>query len=1030
MAESATRITFMKQFLKKIENPDPEFRGAPFWAWNGKLEEGELREQIRAMKQMGMGGFFMHSRVGLDTPYLSEEWFRLVAACADEAEKLGMKAWLYDEDRWPSGAAGGLVTADKRFRARYIHHSVDAEFPASEDSVELARYAVKFYENTVVAYRRIRAEKLEADEKLMVFNRTIASAGDSWFNGQCYIDALNPEAVKKFIEVTHEAYLRHLPRELGESIPGNFTDEPNMHVSCPKDSLPWTDGLAESFRARYGYDLLDHLPELFYPFRPEIAERGLVDLRREFSKVRLDYRNLLSDTFCNSFSKTIGEWCDRHGLIFTGHVLREDSMREQINEVGSAMRFYEYMSAPGIDVLTEHWNVFITAKQCSSAAHQFGKKTRLSETYGVTGWDFPFMGHKALGDWQYALGINFRCQHLAWYTMAAQAKRDFPASISYQSPWFKEYGCVENYFAHLGAALSEGDEQRDLLLIHPIESMMGTYVYRTQVEGEDTQNTELDRDLIRLTNELLAIHLDFDLGEEGLMSRHAAVTGKTFKIGKAAYKAVLIPAMLTIRATTLNLLEKFAANGGKVFYLDDVPEYMDGVKSDRPARLFAKFRRISEASLDRVLSPIIRRVSISDSDSSEVAPALYMLKKGDDFESLFICNTGCDFPTDQKNAPLVRDRNARFPDAKISWTLPNDYQVYQLDLKTGKLHTLDFERHSGMAVFAAPLEPLESRMFLATAAKIEADGPMRPVRPIADSRQLADIPCGIEFDEPNVLVLDTPAYRIDGGSKHAPDFILRLDEALRTMLGASIRNDGMLQPWFNGKTKAKRQLDLELEYTFNCDATPATDCKLALERPDLYTINFNGEVLDLTDRGWWCDRAIRLVELPHGIFKKGPNTLTLRSKYDETLPGLESMYLLGDFGVINDSLTRPSRSLKFGDWTKQGLPYYAGNLTYTIDLPEGTERIEFSEWRGTGLTYALDDGAFSAVSWPPFTVFSDGAKKIRVKVLGHRRNALGPFFTSNKWPKWTGPGQFQIRETTERGIVPCGILSPPRICLK
>ena len=90
-------------------------------------------------------------------------------------------------------------------------------------------------------------------------------------------------------------------------------------------------------------------------------------------------------------------------------------------------------------------------------AHQFGRRTRLSETYGCTGWDFPFFGHKALGDWQTALGINLRCQHLAWYSMEAEAKRDYPASISYQSPWFDQYVQVENYFARIDAALSEGE---------------------------------------------------------------------------------------------------------------------------------------------------------------------------------------------------------------------------------------------------------------------------------------------------------------------------------------------------------------------------------------------------------------------------------------------------------------------------------------------------------------------------------------------------------------------------------------------
>lgn len=98
------------KLYEEFKNPGMEFRGKPFWSWNGKLEKGELLRQVHIMKDMGFGGFFMHSRTGLITEYLDKEWFDLINVCADEAEKLGMEAWLYDEDRWPSGTAGGMVT--------------------------------------------------------------------------------------------------------------------------------------------------------------------------------------------------------------------------------------------------------------------------------------------------------------------------------------------------------------------------------------------------------------------------------------------------------------------------------------------------------------------------------------------------------------------------------------------------------------------------------------------------------------------------------------------------------------------------------------------------------------------------------------------------------------------------------------------------------------------------------------------------------------------------------------------------------
>jgi hypothetical protein len=110
----------MDRLMAEFRVPGRDCRGAPFWAWNGALEPAELRRQIRSMKAAGLGGFFMHARQGLDTEYLSEDWFECVKACIDEAEKQDMNAWIYDEDRWPSGAAGGLVTKKPEYCTRQL----------------------------------------------------------------------------------------------------------------------------------------------------------------------------------------------------------------------------------------------------------------------------------------------------------------------------------------------------------------------------------------------------------------------------------------------------------------------------------------------------------------------------------------------------------------------------------------------------------------------------------------------------------------------------------------------------------------------------------------------------------------------------------------------------------------------------------------------------------------------------------------------------------------------------------------------
>ena len=152
-----------------FRNPTSEYRAAPFWAWNCKLEKEELLCQIECMKEMGMGGFYIHARCGLGTQYLGDAFMELVRACADKAEQEGLKTWLYDEDRWPSGSAGGYVTKNKKFRQKILEFrpdeiaSVDFEEGYREGKPYLlASYDVKLNsDGTLHAFAK--AEKTSAE---------------------------------------------------------------------------------------------------------------------------------------------------------------------------------------------------------------------------------------------------------------------------------------------------------------------------------------------------------------------------------------------------------------------------------------------------------------------------------------------------------------------------------------------------------------------------------------------------------------------------------------------------------------------------------------------------------------------------------------------------------------------------------------------------------------------------------------------------------------------------------------------------
>ena len=98
-----------------VENPPKEYRSAPFWGWNDRLQKENLGEQIEGFKKAGLGGFFIHSREGLETEYLSTEWMEDVKFCVDKARENDLELWIYDEVRESRGAGG---TGEAKYRGR------------------------------------------------------------------------------------------------------------------------------------------------------------------------------------------------------------------------------------------------------------------------------------------------------------------------------------------------------------------------------------------------------------------------------------------------------------------------------------------------------------------------------------------------------------------------------------------------------------------------------------------------------------------------------------------------------------------------------------------------------------------------------------------------------------------------------------------------------------------------------------------------------------------------------------------------
>ncbi|MBI5029886.1 MAG: hypothetical protein HZB51_05115 [Chloroflexi bacterium] len=92
----------MTEPLSHFQNPPNEYREIPFWSWNDELDPSELVRQIDLIQKAGWGGFFMHARVGLRTPYMGDDWMKCVRACVQAAHERGMGAWLTTKINGPA----------------------------------------------------------------------------------------------------------------------------------------------------------------------------------------------------------------------------------------------------------------------------------------------------------------------------------------------------------------------------------------------------------------------------------------------------------------------------------------------------------------------------------------------------------------------------------------------------------------------------------------------------------------------------------------------------------------------------------------------------------------------------------------------------------------------------------------------------------------------------------------------------------------------------------------------------------------
>jgi hypothetical protein len=960
-----------------FSNPSAEFRSVPFWSWNDKLDSAEIAWQVKQMKEQGMGGFFMHSRDGLETEYLGDEWMRCIKTAVETARQEGMAAWLYDEDRWPSGAAGGLVTKrGDAFRLKALTIELSSTLPQEE---MLAVLRGKVSGNKLISLRGGKGP-LQEKEQYLLFRQELAEK-DPWYNDQAPADILNPEAVRAFIEITHEAYFNRVGKDFGTTVPGIFTDEPSIcgiaAVKSGRRFLPWTAGFAEYFRQRRGYDFFSVAPYLFLD-----GEASL--------KTRHDFWYTITERFVSAYSRQLGEWCQTHGIAFTGHYLSEDNLGGAIWGGGAVMPHYCQQQLPGIDLLTEETTQYLTVKQCTSVANQLGKKRVLTETYGCTGWEFTFEGQKWIGDWQYVMGVNLRCQHLTLYSLRGCRKRDFPGSFNYHTTWWRENKVVEDYFARLSAVLTQGKPVRELLVLHP-QTTAWSRLYDQNLQEINAFGKKLND----LAQQLLARKCDFDFGDELVLADFGKVKDEVLQVGETGYKAVLIPRCATLLASTVSLLAEFLRNGGKMLILGDAPGQVEARPDPKLAALWRQagvFRAETQAELFVKLEELLpARVKIADKLGLPVGSILCMERQLEDKAIYFLVNN---------------DRQRAW---QVEIQLPAEGKVNEFDALTGEIQPVACKT-LGRIAFHAEFAPAASKLYV-----VELNSAPEPVKPeqrqSVESYELGPL-WSRQRTMPNILPLDVCAWRFERETWSEFKPLWQAQYQLRERLGMrQVHVNGIQQRYLWVREPHPQDgAKLELLFKFTVAKLPE-NLELILECGD-FQVSLNGRQAGEPE-GWLLDKAMKRISLP-GV-RLGENQLLLKCRYYNWME-LEDCFLAGDFGVDhrNNSITAEPETLRYGDWCLQGYPFYPGSMLYqTTYVYRGQRAFLAVEADAVTADVSVNGKKAGKLPWRQASPLElsrhllEGENQIQLELFASPRNMLGPLHRRRRHTSWTRAHSFR-----------------------
>lgn len=915
----------------------------PFWFWNDRLSEDEIRWQIAQMAAQGIRGFFIHPRQGLQQPYLSEAFFAMVEVAIDAAEQHGLLVHLYDEYPYPSGVAGGEVTeGNPHFHATSLtQRSYDLSsglirqtltrghilccmaYPLKDgaicwdrgldlrSSVGMVLVDQSYNVAGLTQYNQKRnfasnptpvlETKLDGPYRLFVSAQVHVTTHKYW---GYYTDVLNPDAVQHYIDLTHERYYARFGEKFGTSIRSIFVDETQPS---------WSTLVPDAFREKFAYDLIPLLPALQDDTHPQ------------HTRVAADLNSLLYLMFLDAYDKPMQNWCEKHGIGYSGekHSMRLSQLKHM--HIPGCDPGHTKAGAEELDILVG--DIRRSAKATASAAYFYDKEGALDECYHSLGWSGTMQDAKLIAEMLILMDIRYLVPHGFFYSTHALKKHDAPPTFFFQMPYWSLWHHLSARIAALYGHFASTYIPAEILLVD----------HATVLPTREDMATDGRVRNLLLENQFDFLILDTDILESGRIENGAV------HVKDIAAKVVICPPGRFVEEPLEKWLAKFEREGGAVLRVRDedvadnlLPRILERVRPNLRIRAVAgdlkKLQLVTRTDGARTLYFLINSggeaLCLAFDQTLNEIPI-------DDLSPLRLCGDECALgPFD--SILLEATENALVTRVLPQIVIPVRGEV-NVAIKSG----------NAVRLYDWSMSLLDEKGLLLQTATV-----------------------------PAVPIVNQIAH---GNFRIAPDINMRFGTMPdMDMCELRVRYETTIENGYDGRV----ELLMEPGSVSGEWSLRINDSERILPEAFLPTQSHV--------RG-----SLAIDVTPY--LKPGSNTLSIDLVTDRPDGGLlNALYLVGDFAVQCDPVVIAARAPTggFETYEDNGLPFYAGIVEYEtrfeLDaMPDGDRVLASLDFQDTFLEaceVSVNDSDWRPLPWSPyaFTIAKDhlrtGANTLRIRV--------------------------------------------------